>query len=196
MQNSIRSFIAIHLTNELKSLLSQVGAQIENRIPPRTVRWVRPAAMHLTLVFLGDTPTVKLDSIQQAISNAATAVPPITFNVGGLGCFPNYRRPRVLWVGVQEPASHLQQLKISLDRELDLLGFKAERRPFSPHLTLGRVNKQASREDAQKLGQVIEQATLHELGLATVAQVHLIQSDLRPSGPIYTTLYSAELGPR
>jgi 2'-5' RNA ligase len=190
MAETIRAFIAIELTDELKSILVQIGRELEARIPPGTVRWVKPAAMHLTLVFLGDTPTAKLDSIERAMTAAATGIPPISLGANGLGCFPNCSRPRVVWVGVDEPAGFLKRLKRALDDELEPLGFKPEGRSFSPHLTLGRVNKRASRTDAQRLGQVVDSATLKDAGAMTAAQMHLIRSDLRPAGPVYTTLTS------
>jgi len=193
MVETIRTFIAIELGDELKGLLMQVGQEIQSRIAPRTVRWVKPHAMHLTLVFLGDTPVTQLDTIQRAMTAAAAEVPPITFRAVGLGCFPNPRRPRVVWVGVDEPAGHLKQLKAALDRELEPLGYKAERRRFSPHLTLGRVHKRAGRGEAQGLGQVVESATLKELCRVTARQLCLIRSELRPAGAIYTTLASVPL---
>ncbi len=188
MAETIRAFIAIELADELKSILSQIGRELEARIPPGTVRWVKPTAMHLTLVFLGDTSTAKLDSIGGAMTAAATGIPPVTLSATGLGCFPNCSRPRVVWVGVDEPAGFLKRLKRALDDQLEPLGFKPERRSFSPHLTLGRVNKRASRADAQRLGQVVESATLRDAGTMTARQIHLIRSDLRPAGPVYTTL--------
>ena len=104
MSERIRAFIAIELDPALKSLLGQVAGRLESRFPPRSVRWVKPAAMHLTLVFLGDTPTVRLDSIAGAMAAAVSDIPPIPFAAAGLGCYPNTRRPRVVWVGIEEPA--------------------------------------------------------------------------------------------
>lgn len=193
MAEMIRAFIAIELTDDFKGVLLEVGRQLEARIAPGTVRWVKPKAMHLTLVFLGDTPAVKLEAIHQAITAAAAPIPPISLTATGLGCFPNTRRPRVVWVGVGEPAAHLQQLKRALDRQLEPLAYRPERRSFSPHLTLGRVHKRARREDAALLGEVVESATLTDAGAMTAQQVHLIRSDLRPAGPIYTVLASAPL---
>jgi 2'-5' RNA ligase len=188
MGEMIRAFIAIELSGELKKMLTRTGRDLATRIPPAAVRWVKPAAMHLTLQFLGDTPAATLDAITRAIEAATLGVPPITMTTGALGCFPNLRRPRVVWVGLVEPSGHLAQLKDALDRELEPLGFKPERRPFSPHLTLGRVHKRAGREDARRLGQVVESAELTDIGRMTADAIHLIRSDLRPSGPIYTVL--------
>ena len=188
MAEMVRAFIAIELSGELKEMLTRTGRDLATRIPPAAVRWVKPAAMHLTLQFLGDTPAATLDAITRAIEAATLGVPPITMTTGGLGCFPNLRRPRVVWVGLVEPSGHLAQLKEALDRELEPLNFAPERRPFSPHLTLGRVHKRADREDVRQLGQVIESAALPEVGRMTAVAIHLIRSDLRPSGPNYTVL--------
>ena len=188
MAEMVRAFIAIELSGELKEMLARTGRDLAAQIPPATVRWVKPAAMHLTLQFLGDTPAGRLDAVTRAIEAATFGVPPITMTTGGLGCFPNLRRPRVVWVRVVEPSGHLAKLKEALDRELEPLNFEPERRPFSPHLTLGRVHKRAVREDVRQLGQVIESAALPEVGRMTAVAIHLIRSDLRPSGPIYTVL--------
>ncbi len=184
----IRAFIAIKLSAELEEMLTRTGRDLATRIPPATVRWAKPAAMHLTLQFLGDTPAASLDAITRAIEAATLNVPPLTMTTGGLGCFPNLRRPRVVWITVVEPSGHLLQLKDALARELAPLGFKPERRPFAPHLTLGRVHKRAGREDVRRLGHVVESAALTDVGRMTAQAVHLIRSDLRPSGPIYSVL--------
>jgi len=193
MPESIRLFIAIALTEELKAVLTEIGRELEARIPPRIVRWVKPAAMHLTLVFLGETPISRLAAIKEAVGAAAASSPHTSFRAVGLGCFPNPRRPRVIWVGVEETAGDLPQIKEALDRELEPLGFRREKRTFSPHLTLGRVDRRASNHEVAELGRVVERATLQEVGRVKVTQVHLIRSDLRPAGPVYTILASFPL---
>jgi 2'-5' RNA ligase len=193
MPESIRLFIAIELTEELKAVLTEIGRELEARIPPRTVRWVKPAAMHLTLVFLGETPVSQLEAVKAAVSTAVAGLPQTSFGAVGLGCFPNPRRPRVIWVGVDEAAGNLPRIKEALDRELEPLGFKPERQPFSPHLTLGRVDKRAGNHEAAELGRVLERATLQEIGRVEATQIHLIRSDLRPTGPVYTIVASFPL---
>ena len=193
MSTTIRAFIAIDLGAELRSLLLQVGQEIDRRVPAGAVRWVRPEAMHLTLVFLGDTPQEKLGAVQTAMRTAAARCAPITLSAEGIGCFPNTRRPRVVWVGVKEPAGQLAPLKRALDRELEPLGFKPEQRSFSPHLTLGRLNKRAGSADIQAVGAVVESATLKDVATVTATEIHLIRSQLRPQGPLYTTLASVPL---
>jgi 2'-5' RNA ligase len=194
MPESVRLFIAIELPEELKGVLTEIGRELEARIPSRTVRWVKPSAMHLTLVFLGETPVTRLEDIKEAMASAAAKVPETSFRAIGLGCFPNSRRPRVVWVGVEEPARNLERIKRALDEELEPLGFKPEKKSFAPHLTLGRVNRRASHQDTTKLGQVIESATLQDVGGVDVTHIHLIRSDLRPTGAVYTVLASFPLG--
>jgi 2'-5' RNA ligase len=194
MPESIRLFIAIELPEELKGALVEIGREVAARIPPRTVRWVQPAAMHLTVVFLGETPASKLVAIKEAMAAAAARVAKTSFRAIGVGCFPNPRRPRVVWVGVEEAAGNLERIKLALDHELAPLGFKPEKRRFSPHLTLGRVNKQASHQEAAELGRAVEGATLREVARVEVTRIHLIRSDLRSTGAVYTVLASFPLG--
>ncbi|NOR83655.1 MAG: RNA 2',3'-cyclic phosphodiesterase, partial [Ardenticatenales bacterium] len=120
----IRAFVAIELSGELKEMLARTGRDLAAQMPPATVRWVKPAAMHLTLQFLGDTPAGRLDAVTRAIEAVTLGVPPITMTTGELGCFPNLRRPRVVWVRVVEPSGHLAKLKEALDRELEPLSFE------------------------------------------------------------------------
>jgi 2'-5' RNA ligase len=194
MRDTIRAFIAIELGAELRTALDRLSHQLEHRIEPGTVRWVKTQAMHLTLIFLGDTPVEQVHLIQRAIAGAARGFPSLSLTASGLGCYPNLRQPRVVWVGVHEPSGHLARLKINLDNHLKGLGFEPEQRPFSPHLTLGRVQKQASRDAGRKLGQEVQAMAVGQVGRITVDRIGLIRSDLKPTGPVYSTLASISLG--
>jgi 2'-5' RNA ligase len=116
--------------------------------------------------------------------------------VAGLGCFPNARRPRVVWVGLDEPTGALARLREAVEAEVAPLGFPTERRPFSPHLTLGRVNRRASKSEVREIGQVVAASMVGQIDEMTVTLVSYIKSDLRPTGAVYTTLLDAELGVR
>jgi 2'-5' RNA ligase len=191
---TVRSFIAIELDEELRANLKALQDRLRGQLAPRSVRWVRPQGIHLTLKFLGDTPVARLDDIKTALAQAATEVGPFTFTVGGLGCFPNTRRPRVVWVGLQEPTGALVRLRDAVEAQVAPLGFPTEKRRFSPHLTLGRVQRRASKSEVREIGEVVaarEIGTVDEMDVAVVCH---IKSDLRPSGAVYTTLFEAELG--
>jgi 2'-5' RNA ligase len=192
--STYRTFIAVELDDELRDNLGRLQDRLRGQLAPRSVRWVRPGGIHLTLKFLGDTPIAKLDAIQAAVARAAATVGPFSFTVGGLGCFPNTRRPRVVWVGLQEPSGTLARLWDAVEAHVAPLGFPTEKRPFRPHLTLGRVQRRASKSEVREIGQVVAASDIGTIDQMAVEVLSFIKSDLRPSGAVYTTLLEARLG--
>jgi 2'-5' RNA ligase len=185
---TFRTFIAIPLPATLLNRLTALQQQLERQIPPRSVRWVRPEGIHLTLKFLGDTPTEKLPDIKQALAAVARHAPPCAFTAEGLGCFPNPRRPRVVWVGVHEPTGRLEALQSAIEEVMDPLGYPPEKRGFSPHLTLGRMGRRASPGDAAQVGEIVASTTVGQLAEVTADRFALIRSVLKPTGAEYTAL--------
>jgi 2'-5' RNA ligase len=191
---TIRTFIAIPLPEPLLAQLARVQRQLEREVPPRSVRWVRPESIHLTLKFLGDTPTEKLPQIEAALAAVAQNGPACTFTVTGLGCFPNSRRPRVLWVGVQEPTGRLAALQNAIEEAVAPFGYPPEGRGFTPHLTLGRVHRRADRRDVARVGEIVATTEVGPLGEVAVHHFALIRSLLKPTGAEYTTLAEFHVG--
>jgi len=189
-----RTFIAIELDEELKGHLQRLQGRLREEMPPRSVRWVRPEGIHLTLKFLGDTPVSRVGAVQAALARAAALARTFRFEVGGLGCFPHSRRPRVVWVGLHEPTGSLADLHRAIEDQVSPLGFPSEKRAFHPHLTLGRVQRWASKSEVRRIGEIVARSALGTLDEMTVERVCYIKSDLRPSGAVYTTLYAATLG--
>jgi len=189
-----RTFIALELSQELKAELGRLQERLREQMPPRSVRWVQLDGIHLTLKFLGDTPLARVEEVKSALARVAAGSEPFSFSVGGLGCFPNTRQPRVVWVGVQEPTGALTHLQRTVEAHIAPLGFPTEQRPFSPHLTLGRVRKEASRSEVQQIGQVVTASPVGPLGQMAATGISYIKSDLQPSGAVYTTLFEARLG--
>ena len=193
---TLRTFIAIELDQELRTTLTGIQARLRGAVPPRAVRWVQPEGIHLTLKFLGDTLSDKVEQVKSALAQATEQVPAFTITVGGVGCFPDARRPRVVWVGVQEPSGSLARLWQAVESQVAPLGFPAEKRPFSPHLTLGRVQRYASSGEVRDIGQAVAALAAEMAGTQdamAVSAVAYIKSDLRPSGAVYTTLVEARL---
>lgn len=189
-----RTFIAIELEDAVKTELRRVQRELAGQMPANSMRWVQPDGIHLTLKFLGDTPPDKVQEVKAALARAAVEVGPFRVIVSGVGCFPNARQPRVVWVGVAEHSGALSKLHSAVEAQVAPLGFPTERRPFSPHLTLGRVQQHASRSDVQRIGEAVAafgDATHCEMGAVNVSY---IKSDLRPAGAVYTTLFEAILG--
>lgn len=185
---TIRAFIAVPLPDTLLRELGRLQRQLEEQTSPRSVRWVRPQGVHLTLKFLGDTPTEKLSEIEGALAVVARSAPACTFTVGGLGCFPNTRRPRVVWVGVQEPTGRLAALQDAIEEVMAPFGYSPEGRGFTPHLTLGRVGRKTTRGDAARVGEIVACTTVETLAEVPADRFALIRSVLKPSGAEYTTL--------
>lgn len=188
-----RLFIAIELPPSVLAQLTDVQDHFKKRTPPRTVRWVNPDGIHLTLKFLGDVPVTKRDSLEEALAKAVEGHTPFTLSTGSLGCFPNANRPRVAWIGLQNQIEALAALRDAVERLIAPLGYPAEDRPFSPHLTLGRVRREARRDDIQKLGDLIANSPPPTAQRWQVTGVSLIRSELKPTGAVYTALFHAPL---
>lgn len=183
---AIRTFIAIELSATILDRLGDLQSRMQRDLPPKLLRWVRPEGIHLTLAFLGDIPVEQVDPIAAALAEACAGHAPLTVSIAGMGCFPNVRRPRVVWVGVEEPSGELAHLQHDIEQALVPLGFRPEARAFHPHLTLGRV-KGGGGQALAALGAYVERANVR-IGEMKVQAVHLMRSDLRPSGAVYTEL--------
>jgi len=191
---TLRTFIAIELDEPLRIALQQIQEKFKRQMPPGSVKWVAANGIHLTLKFLGDTPRGRVPEIEAALRMACVGSTAFEVIVAGRGCFPNTRRPRVIWVAVRDRGQRLAWLQAAVERHVAPLGWPTEDRPFSPHLTLGRVAKGADSRVAAAIGQVVENSVIEQIGVQGVNAVTLIQSDLRPAGAVYTPLASVSLG--
>jgi RNA 2',3'-cyclic 3'-phosphodiesterase len=195
MKQVIRAFIAIELPSEIRRKLDEVEQQIQARAAKtarHAVRWVATDKIHLTLKFLGDMSADQIPAAVDLLTEAAAGHSGIELVIGGSGAFPNPHRPRVIWVGC-EGGQGLIRLHKAVDQAMEHLGYPAETRPFSPHLTLGRVGENAGAEELAHLVSALGQTHVGELGRVQVERIHLFQSDLRPDGPIYTSLHQVRL---
>jgi len=189
----VRTFIAIELDETINVALADLQEQLKAKAPRGSVRWVKPRGIHLTLKFLGDVPANRIEEIERALTQTCAGFSSFSFSVGGLGCFPDPRRPRVVWVGVQEESGTLKRLQKAVEDGMEKLGFAPEGRKFDAHLTLGRTQRRASSGDVRRLGQLVEEAKIGELGQMEAWAVSLIKSDLRPTGAVYTQLAAVRL---
>lgn len=187
--DDIRSFIAIELPQPLKSRVDEV--QRELRRTDADVKWVRPEGIHLTLKFLGSISRDDVERISQSIAPAIAGWEPFEVRVQGMGCFPNPRNPRVVWLGMDRGKENLISLQQAVEKRMAELSFPPEGRPFSPHLTLGRVRSPRGKGG---LAQAIEKHRETEVGTFQVREVFLFRSELRPSGAVYTKLKEFPMG--
>ena len=190
---TLRTFIAIDLSAELRGRLGDLQDRLRGDLGGRCVRWVQPQGIHLTLKFLGDTSEKQVADVERALARAAASVAPFAISVGGVGCFPNTRRPRVVWVAVRDKGQMLARLHAAVERHVAPLGWPTDDRGFSPHLTLGRVAKGVSPTVEAAVGLMVESSVVEQIGVQRVTAVNLIASELRPAGAVYTTLVSVPL---
>jgi len=188
----IRAFIAIKLSLEIHQRLNDVNVSLKQRLQGALIRWVPVDNIHLTLKFLGDVSTANLEMLAKVLRAEAHQHQPFEISVGELGAFPSPHRPHVIWLGVQAPVE-LTALQQGIEEEMARLGYKPEDRPFSPHLTLGRVSRNADTQDFARIEAVLNGTNAGFLGAMHVEAVHLFKSDLQPNGAIYTGLLEAPL---
>lgn len=183
MNQQIRTFIAIPLSDRIREDLSNLQEELKKS--QAQVKWVRPEGIHLTLKFLGNVEEERILEIEEAIGKKIKGYSPFLLSLGCLGAFPDLRRPRVIWVGVEEGASEVKELAKRIEKALLPLGFVKEDRPFSPHLTLGRVK---GPKNMERLKEILGPLTTKKLGSLNVHLIEIIKSQLTSKGAIYTTL--------
>lgn len=189
----MRLFIATRLTDKNYEMLDDLIQSLSSPIGSRNVKWVRPLGIHLTLKFLGDTPEHKIIQIQHVMDEISHGISAFPISIQGVGCFPNCKSPRVIWVGVKETQGIFQDLQLRLENGLTNLGFSREKRTFHPHLTLGRVRRHVGNADRRAIGEKLNHIEQTDIGTQFIDEILLIRSDLKPSGAVYTHLYSSSL---
>ena len=187
----LRAFIAVEIPAEIQQNVYKQTAAFRRGIES-LVRWVPAHNMHLTLKFLGDVSPNNVEFLVQMLRNEAALVPAFDIHLAGLGAFPNLRRPRVIYVGIQAPAA-LDALQRGIEAAARRLGYESEERPFSAHLTLGRLRQNATAVEQQQIRRALQSTQVDVFGTARVDSLHLYKSELNPGGSIYTRLHSAPL---
>ncbi len=190
----IRSFIAVELPDEVKEGLVRLRGELGSD-KHRFVKWVSPEGVHLTIKFLGNIASGRVNDITQAMEEASRGITPFSLEIAGLGAFPNLRQARVLWVGVAGEIDKLSELQRRIDSALVARGFAAEDRPFVPHLTLARIRQGTSPQERKSFGQVVESTMFEDRYRVQVDDVSLMKSQLTPVGAVYTRLSLVRLGP-
>lgn len=187
----MRLFLAIELPQDLLDALESAIAPLRAESPE--IAWVPPTKRHLTLKFLGDVREDRLDGVVALADRVACQHRAFSMQLGGIGAFPNFRRARVVWIGVeQEP--RLELLHHDLELACEQEGFEVEGRPFRPHVTLARVRTPLPVERVRALARVAR--TVRVKATTLVERITLFESTLAPSGARYRRVHAATLGGR
>ena len=189
----VRCFIAVHLPDGVRAALASLEDRLKARRHP-FVKWVDPGSLHLTLKFLGNAAVDAIPRIVDAMSGAARPHLPFRLELAGTGAFPGWQRPQVVWAGVGGDLDRLAALQKDLEAAVSPLGFPTEPRPFSAHLTLGRLRDHVNADDRRRFGQFAQTVAFDTSLWFDVEAVRLIKSQLTPEGPIYSDLAVVRLG--
>jgi RNA 2',3'-cyclic 3'-phosphodiesterase len=199
----IRAFLAVELSHELRADLATIQQELKRRIDPEMKRdtrisWVKPASLHLTIKFLGNMDEQVIDPLRATLEQAIGSQSGVSVPLQRLGAFPRPQSPRVLWVGPSDnwekgtEAMRIAETHGRIEQVCEGLGFLREAKPFSPHLTLARI-KAGERHVGVTLAQsgVLDRPL--SLGALAVESVVLMKSELKPTGSVYTKLWSVRL---
>lgn len=186
MSDRVRSFIAILLDDQVRAA---IAAELDRLKPlARSVSWVAPQNLHLTLKFLGELQAEELEVAKEGLAEGVSRAEPFRLTFHGLGAFPGLARPRVIWVGVAQGARECQVVQARVEEALGSRGVPREARPYTPHLTIGRVR---DARGLTRLQQAIAQDARRGFGEVSVSSISLMRSELHPAGARYTELYTA-----
>jgi 2'-5' RNA ligase len=184
-----RLFVAVPLPSAVQRLIADIQAELEPLEWP--FRWVEPELAHITLKFYGDTNPRLVRDLAGKLQWAAGRTEPVTLDTSGVGAFPNTRRPRVTWLGLEGDVLQLERLAEDVDEVSSELGFERESRRFRPHITIGRLRQ---RSDPPADFEMI----VNDLGLPSsrlpIDRIQLIRSLLAPGGPSYAVIDEWWLG--
>jgi 2'-5' RNA ligase len=180
----IRSFLAFELPFQIKEQVGKISKELQQSHLP--VRWVKVENIHLTIVFLGSITEETIAGVKLRAGPIVERFSAFQIRLNGVGVFPNWRRPRVLWIGLDGQVRGLSDLRDELQAALEDLGFKPENRPFRPHLTLGRFKGTVIR--AEELKWILDRFHVINSDDDYLKELVLFKSDLRPAGPIYAKM--------
>lgn len=178
----MRVFIAVNLGAEIKEELKQLQRRLDERI--KGFRWIKPELLHITLKFIGEVDPAFVSALYSPLRELGDKKAPFEISFEGLGCFPNSHRPRVIWIGVHKGAEELVDLSMEINKVVTKLQSSFKKEKFVPHLTLGRRQK----KESLLLDDVIFKEEWSCSTTLYVDSFHIMQSTLKPSGPLYTSL--------
>ncbi len=180
---TVRAFVAVNISSALQDACAALLKRVQHL--PAQVKWVRPESIHITLKFLGNVPEAQLPQIKTALQQAIQGQKCFELTSNGIGGFPSLQRPRVIWVGLNNKTlAPLKSLQQRVEQELTKLGFEPENRPFTPHLTLGRVK---SSRNIQSVVEVLQRHPFPTISFP-VHEIILMRSELRRDGARYTPI--------
>ena len=187
----VRAFVAIGLPIELARQIGLLKQLIQKNLAERSIRWVRPELIHLTLRFLGNVPGEQIQSLTAALRVSCAGIAPFHLSIEKLGAFPSLAKPTVLWLGLNGDLERLRQLEQQVLRETQKFGDHSEERAFHPHLTLGRVRNRG--RGLRRISECLWKTVMPSFEEWRIEEVLLVQSRLSSEGSKYSNLAAIPL---
>ena len=179
----MRTFIAVEIPDDIKEkvgdYLDSIRGMFDNKM-----KWIFPGNLHFTIKFLGEVQQSDIGVLEECVSNTASGFDPFVIGLSGIGFFPSERNPRVIWLGADGGGDGLLEVYHKLESCLEHHGFDRDSKPFSPHLTIGRVRKHLKLVVPKEINE-FEPVTFKVNSLA------IIKSVLTPRGPVYERLFES-----
>lgn len=184
--------MAVSFSDETRRKIDSLIGEL--RRLPCNMKWVDEINLHLTVQFLGNVPEGQVAVVADILQRAVAGIAPFRLDLGGCGVFPKPERPQVFWLGISGDVAALSCLHGRVQKELNQLGFKTEKRRFSPHLTLARVRSVAGFAELLKKAECLLVGKQEIVASEVIGSIELMLSELSPRGPQYTVLSKARLG--
>lgn len=188
----MRTFIAIDFPKEILEKISRIITFLQSQTTEKALKWVETDIMHLTLKFIGEISEDAVRDVQTIMRHTLQWQNAFEISIGGLGMYPNHTNPRVVWLGISAEKT-LFDIQKNLDLALQKINIPSEKRGFIPHLTIARLRKSTDVKTIRLIGETLSQFKVDSLGTVLINEIRLYQSQLTPTGPIYTPLLTIPL---
>jgi len=187
----MRLFIGVALPVACRKQVDKLLVKLKRKHWP--VAWEQGEKLHFTLAFLGEIEPARLPKVQAIAESSCQGIAPFTLQIKGLGCFPDYFQPRIIWLGLKGELQPLARLQNQLKAELRQAEFKIDERPFRPHITLGRI-RQARFRERKEIGRQLKGLRIQEIPeVWFVEQVQVFASKTLPTGSVYEVVAEVPL---
>jgi 2'-5' RNA ligase len=185
----MRLFIAFPVSKEIKNKIAKLQKDLKSKVVDEKISWVNPDNIHLTIKFLGEVDPEKVEVIGKIMAKSINRVGVFEMNIENGGVFPSKNKPRVMWVGCNDPTENISKIKKSMDNALKKLGFKKEKKKFNAHLTIGRIRSM------KKISNCVDALLSNEIlfGKMKMQKIQLISSRLSPQGSEYEVIKEIKL---
>ena len=189
-KEKIRVFIAVPVPEEIKNNIANSQEILKQKFDNDKIKWVKANLMHITIKFLGDIETAMIPDMKKMVQKSIADANRFKLSVKKIGVFPGIRKPRIIWAGIEQDVGKLVDIHEKINENINVLGFKKESKGLTPHITLARVKHKPI--NSKILKQVIEESQRLFLGEFQVNNIILYKSELYPTGPLYTPLWSVD----